>query len=95
MPIKKRVVQSSLMGKFGFIEVEGSEHDAVSLFVQGKKIATTRFSRGHREISDDILGLMAKQIGVNLATFKNMIGCTVELQEYLRILRQRHPSRFE
>lgn len=36
----------------------GTKHDAISLIVEGRKVATTRFSRGHAELSDSILTII-------------------------------------
>lgn len=94
MPYKKREVRASLLKKFGFIEDEGTKHERVVLYVEGRPVATTVFSRGHREISDDILREVADQIGVNLSALKRMIGCTIDREEYLRRLQSRFPERF-
>jgi hypothetical protein len=83
MPILKRDLRRCLIQKFGFEEVPGSRHEAVSLIVEGRKVATTRFSRSGRDIDDSLLTLMARQIRVNLSTLKQMHSCTVGLDEYL------------
>jgi hypothetical protein len=62
MPMPSRDVRRMLMNKFDFEEVKGSKHDAVAFVFEGKKIATTRFSRAARDIGDSILKQMAKQV---------------------------------
>lgn len=95
MALEKIEVKRALRGKFGFVEVPGSKHEAMSLFFEEKKVATARFSRGHRDIHDGILNQIAHAIGVNLGIFKGMVECTVDMEEYIRMLRQRYPYRFE
>jgi len=88
MPIEKDALRSCLMRKFGFEEVEGSKHEAVALFIEGRKIATTRFSRSHRNISDKILGLIAREIWVQSGYFRQMYSCTKDPDDYLRHLQE-------
>lgn len=83
------------MGKFGFEEVPKSRHDSYQLYYGEKRVAMTYMSRGHREIQDSILSKMAKQIGVNLGIFKEMIDCTIDRRGYLQRVYEREPNRFE
>ncbi len=66
----------------------GTKHDAISLIVEGRKVATTRFSRGHAELSDSILTMMARQIGVTLTQLKRMCECTISKDAYIQLLRE-------
>jgi len=86
MAIPKDDLRRCLIGKFGFEEIEGTRHEAVSLIVDGRKVATTRFSRSHREIDDAILGLVAKELWVTLGYLKRMYGCTRSREDYLKYL---------
>lgn len=83
MAISKNDLRKCLLKKFGFQEVAGSKHEAVSLFVNGKKVATTRFSRSHRDLSDKTLRLIARELWVQLSYLREMHGCTKGLDEYL------------
>lgn len=85
MPLSSREVRSALMNKFQFQPVQGSRHEAVAFFYEGKKVATTRFSHGRdRQIGDDLLRRMATEIMVhNLRFFKEMIGCTKSLDDFI------------
>lgn len=87
MPIKKRDLRRCFLQKFGFEEVAGSRHEAVALIIGGRKVATTRFSRGHREIGDKVLTMIAREIGVPLGYLKRMHDCTRDRSEYLSHLR--------
>jgi len=88
MPIPKRDIRRCLMKKFHFQEVPSSKHEAVALFVGEKKVATARFSRSHRELSDNILRLIAREIWVNLGYLKRTYDCTKSCQDYLDRLRE-------
>lgn len=58
-------------------------------FMGGRKIATTRFSRGSgKDIGDALLGRMAQEVRVrNLGFFKGMIDCPKSLDDYVDSLR--------
>jgi hypothetical protein len=88
MPITKRELQKSLSQKFGFQETPGSRHEALSLIIDGRKVATVRFSRSHRDLSDRVLNLIARESWVNLAYLKQMVGCTKSRAHYLTRLKE-------
>ncbi len=83
MAIAKNDFRKCLLKKFEFQEVSGRKHEALSFFVNGKKVATTRFSRSHKVISDSILRQIARQLWVQLSYLKQMYGCTKGADEYL------------
>ena len=87
MPIPKEDLRRCLIRKFGFEETEGSKHEAVALYIDGYKVATTRFSRSHGQISDPILTQIAQQIWVQLGYLKKMVECTKSKDDYLAHLR--------
>lgn len=82
MPIPKDRLRTCLIGKFRFEEVPGSKHEALSLFVDGRKVATTRFSRSYSEINDTILKMIAREIWVQLKYLKQMYECTKSRDDY-------------
>jgi hypothetical protein len=88
MPIPKRNLRRCLIHKFHFEEVSGTKHEAVALFVDGRKIATTRFSSSHRDIDDTILRQIARQIWVQLGYLKKMYDCTKNPEDYHEHLRR-------
>ena len=88
MAIKKRTLIRTLETKLGFVFIGGAKHDAYTCVVSGKRIATARVSRGHKEISDSILRQIAKQLWITLAELKRLIDCSMTLDEYLERLRQ-------
>lgn len=90
MALKRTEVEEKLLHKFGFEPVDGTRHDAVAFFYDGRKIATTRFSRGMKgDVSPDILKAMAEEVRVvTLSYFKEMITCTKSKDDYIRFLRE-------
>lgn len=88
MPLDKQKVKNTLLEKFEFQEVEGTKHERIAFFHNGKKVATTGFSRGTgRDLGESLLKIIANEILVsNLGFFKEMIICTKSRQEYLRKL---------
>lgn len=75
------------MRKFGFEEVAGSKHEALSLIVGGRKVATTRFSRSWQDIDDSILRLIARELWVTAKDLKQMCDCLISHEQYLQRLR--------
>ncbi len=90
MPYKAKDIRRLLLDKFQFEPVEESRHDAIAFFHMGKKIATTRFSRGSRaEVDDSLLKMIARQTRVeNLRFFKEMLDCTRSRDDYLSKLEE-------
>jgi len=88
MVLKTRDVRKQLLNKFHFIECN-TDHKKYELFIDGEKIVQTKISHGGKDIHDNILGKMAKQVGVvRLSYFKEMILCTKSEKEYIQELRR-------
>jgi hypothetical protein len=90
--ITKADLKNSLVNKFGFVPSEGGSHERVSLWVDGKKVATTYFSRNLRstQLSPSLLRQIAGQLRLDpgsLPTLRGMVLCTVSRDDYLRELR--------
>ena len=93
-PIPKGDLLGALLHKFEFeYRRRGSgKHEAVTLRVDGKKVATTRFSRGARtaDIGPSILRQIATQLRLepgSLPMLYGMVDCTVSRDDYLAELR--------
>lgn len=86
MAISKRELNRCLKQKFDFQEVPGSRHEALSLIVDGRKVATVRFSRSHKEISNTILRLIARECWVQTSYLKGMISCDISQEAYMAYL---------
>jgi hypothetical protein len=67
---------------------EGGDHEFFIYWnLKGKKtIRKTKVSRGssYRDISDDLLSKMAKQVGVTKKSFLDLIDCTLDQIGYER-----------
>ena len=86
MPKPAKDVAASLQRK-GFALKE-NDHAFYHLFVDGKKtIVSTKISHGEREISDSLLGMMARQVKLTRRQFNDLIDCPLEFEEYVRLLR--------
>jgi hypothetical protein len=88
MSIRKTELQKILTQKFGFTEVPGSRHEALALFVDGYKVATVRFSRSHKEISDPIFRLLARECWVQSGYLREMVQCSKSHSDYLDYLQK-------
>lgn len=89
--MKKRLIQQTLQSKFLYVEEPGTKHDRIAFYYEGKKVATTGFSRGAGpDISDpSLLAVMAKEVRVNQLSFlKQMIECTRSYDDYIKRLRE-------
>lgn len=86
MPLRE--LEDKLRRKFLFEAGKGTKHESITLIVDGRKVATARLSRGHKTISDSILTMIAREIGVNLGQLKKMCGCTMSREEYLSHMRE-------
>lgn len=87
MPKSKRDLRKCLLSKFQFSEVEKTKHEAVALFVDGKQVAITGFSRSWDDIDDGMLGNIARQLWVTAKDLRKMYDCTIDRDDYLQHLR--------
>lgn len=87
--LKPRVVIAGLTSK-GFKESEG-DHRYLILYVNGiKQGIFTKVSRSNkREISEDLIHLMAKQVRLTKSQFLDLARCPMSEEEYIRILREK------
>jgi hypothetical protein len=90
MPRSSDDVIRQLLRKFFFQPAHGTNHDAYALIIDGRRIATIRFSRGRRRNLDDrMLRIMARELRApDLAYFKGMLDCTISNGNYLAHLRE-------
>jgi hypothetical protein len=88
MPLDRRNVNSVLVQK-GFFEESGDHNYFAYRTTQGKK--TTIFTKtshgsGHKQISDDLVGKMAKQCKLTGKQFRELIACTLSREGYESLL---------
>ena len=89
MPIKRRDFVRLLTQKFGFVPsaTHGDDHDWYELTLPGMPTILTRVSHGASEISDVLLGLIARQLRVHAPYCRGMFQCTNSREDYYRQLR--------
>ncbi|MCY7272280.1 MAG: hypothetical protein LH702_00685 [Phormidesmis sp. CAN_BIN44] len=88
MQRKKSQVESALKGK-GFEQIEGDHHFFVYVTLDGKR-TTIRTKTSHtpkvKDISDNLLSLMAKQCHLSKNAFLNLVDCSLDQDGYEKIL---------
>jgi hypothetical protein len=89
MPIPSNKLCKTLTNKFKFELIGGTKHERVALFIEDKQVATTGFSRGSKkDISDSLLGQMAREIFVTPGFLKKMNDCTKDYDDYVAYLEE-------
>lgn len=87
MPRDVRALVAGLTRK-GFVRRE-NDHTFLHLYVGGRKTAIyTKVSHGAKEISDKLLGVMARQVRLSRQQFLALVDCRLSEADYLRILRE-------
>jgi len=88
MPLAATELRRALVGKFGFSEAGSGRgpHDKYRLEVDGQWMAHTLISGGASDLSDSILGQIARQLGVTRREVYEMVGCSMGLEAYLERL---------
>lgn len=80
-----RDVVAGLVRK-GFVKTEG-DHIFLRLRYKGKKtIVSTKVSRSHKDISNNLISVMSRQVGLNRREFENLIDCDLSYDDYISIL---------
>jgi len=90
MPLPRTDVEQALERKLRFDRQE-SDHRYFTLEIDGRVVARTKTSHGtkHREIGDQLVGTMARQLHVSRSQFEAVVRCTRSRDEYLAALRER------
>lgn len=89
----RRAVEDALRRK-GFVE-EQKDHRYFYLYdEQGRRTAIftkTSHSPSHKDLGAPLLGQMAKQCGLKLPEFLELVDCTLDEVRYRALLRDRGP----
>ncbi len=85
MPVSVRKLDHILVNMFGF-ERRMGRHQIYVLKIDGKQFARTVISHGTREITDDILSLIARQMKITPIQLKKVISGEIGKKEYYRLL---------
>jgi hypothetical protein len=83
MPVlDSRRVKHCLNSKLGCIS-RNTDHEVFELYFNGTKIAWTKMSHGGGQLSDLIVGRMARQLQVSKTTFVSAVACNVTKEEFI------------
>ncbi len=85
MPISARKMDQILVQVLGY-ERRMGRHQIYVLTLGGQQVARTVISHGSREIGDELMGLMAQQMGVTVAQLKKIVAGDISREEYYRLL---------
>lgn len=88
MPIATRVVRRALTSKLGFDEDRTPDHPQFLRWHQGRLVGQTHISHGSggKEVSDKVIGLMARELQVTGPQFRRAIDCAINQDEFLNLL---------
>lgn len=78
--------------KKGFYEAENKseDHKWFEFWHDGKLTRIkTKFSHGDNEIGDSLIALIARQLSLTKKQFLNFVECTLSLNEYVNILKEK------
>lgn len=85
MPISARKMDRILVSVLGY-ERRMGRHQVYVLRLGGKQVARTLISHGVREIGDDLMAVMARQMGITLSQLRKIIAGEMDREEYYRLL---------
>jgi len=88
VPVSTRKMDRILVNVLGF-ERRMGRHQIYILRLGGKQVARTLISHGVREIGDDLMAVMARQMGMTLSELKKIITGRMAREEYYRLLKER------
>jgi hypothetical protein len=87
-PRKTRAIRAALLSK-GFI-ADDTHHEMFWLVVDGKKTSVrTRISHGVAEYGDNLLALIARQIGLNNRGLYSLVDCPMDGERLKKVLTER------
>ena len=87
-PRKTRAIRAALLSK-GFI-ADDTHHEMFWLVVDGKKTSVrTRISHGVAGYGDNLLALIARQIGLNNRELYSLVDCPMDGERLIKILNER------
>lgn len=87
-PRKTKTIRAALLKK-GFI-ADDTHHEMFWLVVDGKKTSIrTRISHGAKEYGDDLLGMVARLIGLNKQELYRLIDCPMDREKLRSLLIER------
>jgi hypothetical protein len=88
VPFSTREVRRALTSKHDFVPDPSGDHPDFSRWHNGQIIAVTHISHGAggREVTDYVLGRMARQLRVSGPTLRGAITCSIGREAFLQAL---------
>ncbi len=83
MPAKHADLHKMLTGKLKAEIVDGGKHRRYRIYEDGRFVASTMLSRNQQEVSDTLLGQMARQLFVNNKQMRLLLDCPMTREEYI------------
>jgi predicted RNA binding protein YcfA (HicA-like mRNA interferase family) len=81
---KNSKIQRALLKK-GFEKVN-TDHKVLIFYHDGKKTPIhTKVSHGNKEISDQLIGHMAKQVSLTKSEFEDVVDCHLQQNDLVKI----------
>jgi hypothetical protein len=84
MPTKSRDMERMLTGKLEAQTREGSSHTKYFVTYEGTLLGRTLLSRGSGDIPDNLMGAMARQLGVSGQQLRFLLDCSWQYDDYVR-----------
>jgi len=86
MPIPTRELTAALEDKFKFVPRQSGD-ERFCFYLDGELAAHTKVSRSWDDVSDQMLGVIARQVGVSGKELREMVACTLGADAYEQKLR--------
>lgn len=87
MPVKARQMDRILVNVLGF-ERRMGRHQVYTLRVKGKHVVRTLISHGVRDIGDELMGIMARQMKITPPLLRSILAGEMGRDEYFDCLRE-------
>jgi len=85
-----RELRSALVSKGEATEDRARHHAFYLIEVDGKSYRATKFSHSARgQISDDILGAIARQMRLKIKELRDFVDCAVTREQWMQLWRER------
>lgn len=88
MPVSARRMDSIPVHELGFRR-KGRKHRVYVLEIGGREVARTLISHGTREITDRMMGVMARQMGITSSQLMDIVNGRLDREAYYQLLREK------
>ncbi len=88
MPVSPRKLDHLLVNALGF-ERRPGRHQVYILRLAGRQVVRTLISHGVREIGDDLMAVIARQMRISLPQLNSLLAGEMSREDYYRELAER------